>query len=59
MDSIKNISNEKPELSWLEGLLLLIVILVVILVGSFSNKANIKLIWDEPVSMSESIDNLK
>ena len=59
MDGMNLISNEKNELNWLEGLILLILILVAILLGSFTNPIGLKTIQDEQVSTwSGSIDNL-
>lgn len=60
MDGMNLTSNEKNDLNWLEGLLLLILIIVTILMGSFAHHPGLKTIVDEQVSMwSGSVDNLE
>lgn len=62
MDNVQLSRNEKSELKWLEGLILLILILITILVGSFTSNAGYKTIVDEPVGLSSqigTIDNLE
>lgn len=60
---LSTITTEKTNMKWLEGLILLLIMIIFILAVSISSKVGTATILDEAVSMSEtwtgSIDNLE